>query len=345
MRWFKHMTDGHADRDINDAIREYGINAYAFYYILSELYGLYYNDLDDEGFLSISIKEVQKNTHIRRSKVILLLEYFSHKQKLQYKQKGKYIMVKIPEFIKLAGSWRIRAISENVTPNRNGISPLKEERVNEEIGNEKNNEYEVCIIEGYEILTVMNKTFTKYFKNANFIINLLRQGRKKEDFLKIIEIKKNDPFFITNPRLYNPQTLFKDEHFEKYLEEDFVKKEEKIVEEKLIDEKDTYELSQKYYDFLVEEMPSLQAEFFHIIYDNGIDQIFGESGMDLFEDVACYKLEKNKIYLYPKMNLNKNYLKIFIEIRRRTEMEFEILYKVPDDFKNYLKRSDPCLEY
>lgn len=84
MKWFKHFTDGYNEKDIKEGIRIFGIHAYSFYYILNEIYGLYYNELDNDGFLTIEYLELEKAAHLRRNKVILLLKFFEKKNRLIY---------------------------------------------------------------------------------------------------------------------------------------------------------------------------------------------------------------------------------------------------------------------
>jgi len=53
----------------------------------------------------------------------------------------------------------------------------------------------------------------------NPIIKFLSAGYSQDDAWKIIITKAKDPFFKKNNRLFCPQTLFRQSHWGKYLEE------------------------------------------------------------------------------------------------------------------------------
>jgi predicted phage replisome organizer/uncharacterized phage protein (TIGR02220 family) len=76
-----------------------------------------------------------------------------------------------------------------------------------------------------------NKHFT--YKNISNLSARYNDGYRFDDFKKIIDNKLKDPYFIENPKYYNPETLFRPSHFEKYLNENqslkIIDKEEKKI--------------------------------------------------------------------------------------------------------------------
>jgi len=179
MKWYKHFTDWHTDRDIRESIRVFGLQAYSFYCIIREIYGLYYNDIDNEGFLKIQNIEVAKRCHISIKQVRNILDFFQKKERMLYRIDGSDIYIKVPEFIRLAGSWRIRVEERNVTPNREESEPLNKEVVkkeDKEIEVEKENN-ESMIKDSYEILSYLNKKCKKHFTQNTLILNMLKDGK------------------------------------------------------------------------------------------------------------------------------------------------------------------------
>jgi predicted phage replisome organizer/uncharacterized phage protein (TIGR02220 family) len=65
-----------------------------------------------------------------------------------------------------------------------------------------------------------NKNFrTTTKKNIENISARFDEGYKLPDFIKVIDNKLKDNWFINNPKYYNPITLFRPSHFEIYLNE------------------------------------------------------------------------------------------------------------------------------
>lgn len=334
MKWYKHFTDWHTDSDINEGIRIYGMNAYSVHCILREIYGFYYNKLDDEGFLEIELQEIAKKCHINQKKVEEILDFFQEKSRIIYERKGKYIKVKVPEFIRLAGAWRIRTQDQNVTPNREASARLKEE---EEIRRKEDKIIDQEFMlesDSREILQKLNKTYNKKFWSIDFIKERLREeGRDKEKFFKIIETKKNDNFFIENKRLYNPHTLFKKEYFEKYLNE------AEIVDDKYNNENnnkkfiETEEMRKQYFEYMKNELAELQVELWCIISKYDIDDLIEELKLGEFlNDILCVKLDEKEIIYFSINAKPQIYRIIFEEIKEKTNINYEYQYLVPEEF-------------
>ena len=170
----------------------------------------------------------------------------------------------------------------------------------------------------------------KNFKVIDFIrARLIEEGGDIEKFLKIIEIKKTDKFFRENQRLYNPHTLFKKEHFDDYLNET---KEEKKEEETVEKTKVTKKIRKKYFDFMKEELASLQAELWYIISKYDIDDLIEELGKsDFLDDTVCISISKEKI-TYFSISQRSMYKVILDEIAEKTGTEYDFQYEVPKEF-------------
>jgi len=69
------------------------------------------------------------------------------------------------------------------------------------------------------ILSYLNSKRGKKYRNTKEILARLGEGRKLEDFIKIIDTKILDPYFMENPHYLNPVTLFRKSHFDNYLNE------------------------------------------------------------------------------------------------------------------------------
>lgn len=331
MKWFKHFTNWHEDRDIRESISVFGLQAYSFYCIIKEIYGLYYNDLDEEGFLKIQLMEVAKKCHISRKQVINILDFFQKKVRMQYKNEGDYIYIKVPEFIRLAGSWRIRAEGQNVTPHREESEPLKKEerKKKEEEGKKKEEERikaeekDRCFFnESMEILNYLNKKCRKGFTQNTLILNMLKDGKQKNDFIKIIDNKTNDPFFVKNPRLLNPVTLFKSEHFEIYLNETG----EKITVRNT-------DIKEKYMNFLKSELSEVQAELFSLMsYFDIDDEVEDEDKEFFYSDYACIQIVDTGIYFFTITDDLYRYKSIIDKIELKTARKCYVTTYVPEDF-------------
>ncbi len=76
-----------------------------------------------------------------------------------------------------------------------------------------------------EILEFLNKKTERNFTDTRLIIENLLDGRTFKDHIQIIEVKCQDPYFVSHPDNLNPDTLF-GKHFDKYVNqrvEDFKK--------------------------------------------------------------------------------------------------------------------------
>lgn len=70
-----------------------------------------------------------------------------------------------------------------------------------------------------EVISYLNQKTGKQYKNTKFIQARLNEGRTVDDCKRVINAKIADPYFIQNPKYLNPETLFRPNHFDRYLNE------------------------------------------------------------------------------------------------------------------------------
>ena len=81
------------------------------------------------------------------------------------------------------------------------------------------------------ILNHLNHKAGRKFSDTKQIIKMLKAGKPVDQFLQIIDTKLFDPFFTENPQYFNPTTLFRESHWDTYINqkrEDFKHREQKI---------------------------------------------------------------------------------------------------------------------
>jgi uncharacterized phage protein (TIGR02220 family) len=67
------------------------------------------------------------------------------------------------------------------------------------------------------ILSYLNLKTGRKYRNSKEILPRLGEGHTYEEFIKIIDTKISDPYFIEHPQYLNPSTLFRKSHFDNYL--------------------------------------------------------------------------------------------------------------------------------
>lgn len=70
-----------------------------------------------------------------------------------------------------------------------------------------------------EVLSYLNEKTGTRFRNAKHIEARLNDGATIEDCRRVIDTKIKDPYFTTNPKYLNPETLFRPSNFDRYLNE------------------------------------------------------------------------------------------------------------------------------
>jgi uncharacterized phage protein (TIGR02220 family) len=69
------------------------------------------------------------------------------------------------------------------------------------------------------VLDYLNEKTGKRYRDTSFIESRLKDGGTVDDCRKIINTKMQDPYFKENPKYLNPRTLFRQSHWDQYLNE------------------------------------------------------------------------------------------------------------------------------
>lgn len=86
--------------------------------------------------------------------------------------------------------------------------------------NDKNEKNKIYTENALSVLSYLNEKTGKRYRDTSHIEARLNDGGTVEECKKIIDNKLQDPYFIKdNPRLLNPETLFRKGHWDKYLNE------------------------------------------------------------------------------------------------------------------------------
>lgn len=217
MKWFQHSTDSHDDPDISDAEDLFGDAGYNVFFKILEVYGREFNQLNDEGWLRISRTFVRRKLRKSWTKVEQMLNFYSERQRIMYEIDGQFVSIKIPRFLDISGNWAKR---KNINLKEKlcspSVVPLAKEKEEEEKKKKKriNNIYKGP---AQEVLDFLNEKAGQNYKDTSNIIARLKQKKTVDECKQVILNKIQDPFFIENPRLMNPVTLFRPKHWDAYL--------------------------------------------------------------------------------------------------------------------------------
>lgn len=330
VKWFRHMTDLHSSPVMHDAINLFGHKAYACFLILEEIYGALYNDLDECGYLSLSLHYFCKQTFLSRKKSLEILTFFQGKHVVSYTFEGDALRVKIPDFIRLAGSWRIRSASADVAPVFSA-APAEGEEKGEKEGEEKKNAETARAREGISILNYLNGKTGKNFSDTGLVLDLLRGGRDPGDFIRIIDRKLKDPFFQKNPRLYNPRTLFGGDHFDLYLNED-CPAEKTATDAPAAGNAGFYLLKRAYFLYVRERFGGLQEEFRALLGGCGAYEP-EEHGADILPgDLAAAEITGCTVTLFAESGFSLRHETLIGMMEERAGISVKRLYEPPPDF-------------
>ena len=105
MHWYKHSTDSHDDPDISDAMDEFGPSGYTAFFIALEIYGREFNKLDKNGWLTLSVRFFARKLRLSSIKVEKIFNFYSGRQRIDYKIHENRISFIVPQFIEIASNW------------------------------------------------------------------------------------------------------------------------------------------------------------------------------------------------------------------------------------------------
>jgi uncharacterized phage protein (TIGR02220 family) len=340
VKWFRHMTDLHTNPDIHQAISRFGHKAYACFLILEEVYGAFYNDLDESGFLSLSLPYFCRKAFLSKKKVIEILTFFQQKSIISFTLEDDSLRVKIPEFIRLAGSWRIRQVSDDVTPVFSRPAPEEERGKEEGETEEKKNPETFMMRESIAVLNYLNEKTGKNFSDTRLVLDLLRQGRRREDFTRVIDNKLADPFFRKNPKLYNPRTLFGSDRFDLYLNETGTPA--PPAETPAPPAVGYYLLKRADVRFVHDHLAGLQAQFRYLLNQYGIVESLSRDGEGfILDELAAVDITAETVTLFAETGFTRYHEALIQKIGECTGLSVVRQYEAPEDFA----ASPICGEY
>ena len=133
MKWFQHSTDSHDDPDISDAMDEFGPAGYSSFFILLEIYGREFNSIGDDGFLNLSLRFVARKLRQSSTKVQLLFNFYSKKQRIISEIKDGRVRFCVPQYLDIASNWTKRK-RPTVSPDlcSTSVAPTAREKEEEE---------------------------------------------------------------------------------------------------------------------------------------------------------------------------------------------------------------------
>lgn len=332
MRWFKHFTDWHTDKDICEAERVLNLCGYRFYITLKEIYGENYNECDKNGYLEYNYKIFKQKLRLNNKKTKKLLSFFQGKKRLFYSINDDIMSVKIPEFMRLASKWEKEKESKKrqITGKKQQTEERRTEEKEERRKEEETDEFIFDISQ--KILDDLNAKTKKNFSDKSFIVQQIRKGKKPEDFFTITENKLLDPFFQKNPKLYNPKTLFGDEHFDAYLNERS-KPEEREEKDESAEKTVPYQTVRKIYKtYLDTELSAAQDALHYLVHNYNNDDV-NEGGeiADILDEISAVSIEE-KIILFTVNTIGLKERRFWNLLETITGKDCEWQSEIPEEF-------------
>lgn len=108
VQWFQHSVDSHDDPDIADAIDMFGDAGYMVFFIMLELYAREFNQLDSEGWWTISKAFVRRKLRKSWTKAEQILNFYSERQRIMLRDDDKFVSINIPKMVEIASNWTKR---------------------------------------------------------------------------------------------------------------------------------------------------------------------------------------------------------------------------------------------
>jgi uncharacterized phage protein (TIGR02220 family) len=331
MNWFKHFTNWYRDPDVCDGYKVFSHLSYVFFQCLREAYAELYDLRDNVGFIRTSLVNISRRCHTKPDNILRLFSFFSERNRVKYRVEGDFIYFQILDFEKLIGNWRQRKNSSGVATVLHGDEDEEEKR--EERKKEDSPERVAR-----EILEYFNLKTGKCLNNASLILNLLQEGRGKEDFFRIIDLKAADPFFQKNRRLYNLRTLFAGDRFDTYLAEYHDSRSEAPAPAcsapASAPEHDVWKLKAAYYRFLKQEFPSLQDGLNMVLSRHReLPEYLARHGLEgRLDHIAVQSCAPERLVLFPYTGYTVPVARFFEFFTSITGVAVEIMLDVPEDF-------------
>jgi len=160
-----------------------------------------------------------------------------------------------------------------------------------------------------EILSYLNLKTGRKYRNAKEILPRLGEGHTIDEFIKIIDTKIKDPYFIENPHYLSPTTLFRKSHFDTYLNqrpEDFRQQQKPFGGYVQVErpEQSNSDMIKKFIDNFPEQLLPIKGHFQKPEFTDKLIELF-KNDNELNSKFAWHKKQ------YPKSDellYRKNYL-------------------------------------
>lgn len=228
MEWFKHSTK--EDSDVFDAVDQFGIGAYAIWYMVLELYAEKYNDTDNDGFLVVSNGFLKRRLLYdqldRKDKITDVLNFFASRGRIEYADKDGFHHIKVNDFEELASNWQRRKMREKEgpppeAPLEGGTEAPPSRKKEGKEKKEKKEEKEGTIVS--QVIDHLNEVGKFSYRPSSreaqkYIKGRAQEGATFEDFKVVIEFKVKE--WGSDPKMaqyLRPSTLFNSEKFWGYL--------------------------------------------------------------------------------------------------------------------------------
>ncbi len=339
MKWFKHFTDWHRDPDVCDGYTFFSHLSYVFFQCLREAYSEFYDLRDDYGFIRLSLVNISRRCHARPGKILRLFSFFQERNRISYRIEDTFVFFQVHEFDKLVGHWRQRRENTEGAPLVHGHGDeekKKEEEKREDVKKEEKKGEDTVESVSREIMEYFNKKTGKCLNDHGLIAALLKEGRQKEDFFRIIDLKAADPFFQKNRKLYNLRTLFAGDRFDTYLAEYHDSRQDSPAAGSAAPatELNFWAVKSAYFHFLKKEHAPMQDNMRDLIARNAeLSGYVTRHGLDTALDAAAvHSRTPEKIVLFPQVGFNGHmtqFLEFFTSV---TGIGVETLWEVPESF-------------
>ena len=196
MEWFKHLTASHEDKDISNARNEFGHSAYVVFFIILEIYGREFNQIDEQGFLELTKKFLCKKLRMKWKQIELVINWFSVANRFVIKIEKKKMKIKIPKFLEIASNWTKR---EYKSPKEIEVVEEVEKKEEKKEKKEKKEVYTVTKVaesskdKGKKQLRIIMVEIWEYYKilkgwGKEADVNYDRNARTLKKMVKLVEL-------------------------------------------------------------------------------------------------------------------------------------------------------------
>lgn len=176
-------------------------------------------DLEPGQFI-FGRKKASFDLKLSEQEVRTCLKHLENYENITIKSTNKYTLVTLNKWEQFQGE----DIADNQQSNQHVTSnqPTSNQQVttyknDKNVKNEKN--LRDIQAEARQVLAYLNEKKGAAFRNAKNITPRLKEGYTVDDCKLVIDTKMKDQHFIQNPKYLNPETLFRQSNFEKYLNE------------------------------------------------------------------------------------------------------------------------------